>query len=152
MKRGETFLLGFAMGAGLTYLLDPDRGGRRRALVRDQLVHAGHEAEVVARSTARHVRNRARGLAHEARARLTEHEVDDRVLEERVRSEIGRKLSHGDIEVTASHGHVTLAGSVIADDLQDVVRAARGVRGVESLDNRLAAQSGSADVQPTSGS
>ena len=27
------------------YLLDPNSGRRRRALVRDQMIHAGHEAE-----------------------------------------------------------------------------------------------------------
>ncbi|HEX6308165.1 MAG TPA: BON domain-containing protein [Longimicrobiales bacterium] len=152
MNRAETFVLGFAVGAGLTYLLDPDRGGRRRALVRDRLVHAGHEAEDLTRSTARHVRNRARGLAHEARARLTERGVDDRVLEERVRSEVGRKMSYGDLDVTASWGHVTLAGTVAGEDLQDVVRTARGVRGVESVENRLTVQAEPADAQPAADS
>src|SRR4051812_35769009 len=31
------------LGAGLMYFLDPDRGRRRRALVRDQFIHALHE-------------------------------------------------------------------------------------------------------------
>jgi hypothetical protein len=40
MNKPEAVILGMALGAGLTYLLDPDRGGRRRGLVRDKLVHA----------------------------------------------------------------------------------------------------------------
>ena len=35
-------LVGAGAGAGLMYLLDPDLGNRRRALMRDQLVRAGH--------------------------------------------------------------------------------------------------------------
>lgn len=142
MNRSETLLIGMALGAGITYLLDPDRGSRRRALVRDKLVHAGHELEDSVRSNARHVRNRARGLAHEARAALTEREVEDRVLEERVRSAIGRGLSStADFEVTADRGYITLSGAVSADEVQDVVRSAKSVRGVEAVDNRLEVQS-----------
>jgi osmotically-inducible protein OsmY len=141
MNRGETLVLGMALGAGLTWLLDPDRGTRRRALVRDQLVHAGHELEETARSGARHARNKARGLAHEAKAGLLEREVDDRVLEERVRSELGRGLSNAALlDVAADHGRVILSGVVAADEIQHVVRTARSVRGVESVDNRLEVQ------------
>lgn len=141
MNRSETLLLGMAIGAGLTYLLDPDRGTRRRALVRDKLVHAGHELEDTVTSTARHARNRARGLAHEAKSALREGSVDDRVLEERVRSRVGRGLSNGaDLNVTAEYGRVTLSGAVAADEVQDVVRTAKSVRGVDAVDNQLDVQ------------
>lgn len=143
MNRSETLLLGMALGAGITYLLDPDRGSRRRALVRDKLVHAGHELEDSVRSNARHARNRARGLAHEARATLTERNVEDRVLEERVRSAIGRRVSSAaDIDVTADRGRITLSGAVAADEVQEVVRSARSARGVDAVDNQLEVQSG----------
>ena len=138
MNRSETLLLGMALGAGITYLLDPDRGTRRRALVRDRLVHAGHELEDAVRSNARHARNRARGLAHEAKAALTEREVEDRVLEERVRSEIGRGLANStEITVAADRGSVTLSGTVPVDEVQQVVRSAKSVRGVAHVDNQL---------------
>ena len=142
MNRSETLLLGIAIGAGLAYLLDPDRGTRRRAIVRDKLVHAGHELENTVTSNARHARNRARGLAHEARSALGERDVDDRVLEERVRSHVGRGVSTtADIDVTAERGRVTLAGSVPADEVQEVVRSAKSVRGVRTVENRLEVQS-----------
>ncbi len=50
--------LGAALGAGLTYLFDPDRGRRRQALLRDQAVHVSH---VVAREVPRKL-NYAQGV------------------------------------------------------------------------------------------
>jgi osmotically-inducible protein OsmY len=103
-----------------------------------------------ARAGVRHARNRATGLAHEARARLTERDVDDRVLEERVRSEIGRDLTNPSaVEVMADDGQVTLAGSVPADEVQDVVWKTRSVRGVEQVDNRLDVHARLDDVRNT---
>lgn len=138
MNRLESVVFGMAVGAGLTYFLDRDRGRRRRALVRDRMVHAGHEIEDAARSGARHARNRATGLLHEAGAAVREGQVDDRVLEERVRSAFGRTVSDaGAIEVSAHDGSVTLSGEVEADEVQDLVRTVRRVRGVDHVDNRL---------------
>jgi osmotically-inducible protein OsmY len=134
----ESFTLGVVLGAGIMYYMDPDRGARRRALVRDQLVHAGHELDESTRSGARHVRNRAGGLVHEAKAQLTEGEVEDRVLVERVRSEMGRKLARpGEVEVYARDGEVVLTGSVASNEVQDLVRTVRSVRGVDRVENRL---------------
>jgi osmotically-inducible protein OsmY len=138
MRQSETVLFGIAIGAGLMYLLDPDRGARRRALLRDQLIRAGHDLEEVTATSARRVRNRAVGLAHEAHADLTEGDVDDRVLVERVRSEIGRVVSNPHaVEVESSRGHITLAGNVGADELHRLVRTVKAVRGVESVENHL---------------
>src|SRR5690606_33530630 len=91
-KHGELFL-GIILGALAMYLLDPSKGRRRRALVRDQIIHGAHELEGFggnAASTARHLRNRARGAVIETRSRFRREEVDDPVLEARVRSELGR--------------------------------------------------------------
>lgn len=138
MNKAETFALGLAVGAGMVYLLDPDKGRRRRALLRDQLVHAGHELDEAARSGTRHVRNRATGLAHEVTAGLTERDVEDRVLEERVRSALGRKVSNpGSLVVRAVDGNVTLSGQIPSTEVQEVVRTARTVRGVSHVENRL---------------
>jgi osmotically-inducible protein OsmY len=147
MNKAETFVLGFAAGAGITYLFDPDRGKRRRKLLRDQFIHAGHEMDEAARSGARHVRNRAVGLAHEARAELTEGSVADEVLVERVRSAIGRAVSNaGAVEVTASHGRVRLTGTVLSREVQELVRTARSVRGVDHVDNQLHVEQDTATV------
>lgn len=58
------------IGALAMYFFDPVSGRRRRALLRDQLVHAQKEVGEYAEGTARDLRNRARGFAAEARKTL----------------------------------------------------------------------------------
>lgn len=138
MNNTQSMALGMILGGGLVYFLDRDRGARRRALVRDQIVHAGHELEDAAGAGVRHLRNRGLGLVHEARAGLTDGDVDDRVLEERVRSGMGRSVSNpGSITVVAERGAVILSGDVPSVEVQDLVRAVKSVRGVRRVDNRL---------------
>ena len=63
--------LGLCLGAVAMYYLDPDRGRRRRALVRDQAVHLTHETEHLLNRKARHYRNRANGIVAEARGAVS---------------------------------------------------------------------------------
>lgn len=137
--RNTDFLLGAALGAGLMYILDPERGGRRRALVRDKAVHFGHEIDDNVTGRARDLRNRARGAVAETRARMNEGSVDGPVLEERVRSELGRAVSNpGSIRVDAvGAGRVMLSGPVLKDEQDELLDTVRSVRGVEEVDNRL---------------
>ncbi|HJQ61564.1 MAG TPA: BON domain-containing protein [Burkholderiales bacterium] len=146
MNRSQTFLFGVTLGAGLAYFLDRDKGARRQALVKDRLTHVGHEVQDATRSTVRHVRNRATGLAHEAGARVMERGgVDDRVLEERVRSAIGRRISNpGRIDVTADDGRITLTGDAPSGEVQTLVRTVKAVRGVEGVTNSLDLRRGEA--------
>lgn len=55
------------IGALAMYFFDPVSGRRRRALLRDQMTHAQKEITEYAEGTAQDLRNRAHGLAHEAR-------------------------------------------------------------------------------------
>jgi gas vesicle protein len=57
----------FAIGALAVYFFDPVSGKRRRALLRDQMVHARHEIGEYAEGTAKDLRNRAQGLVADAR-------------------------------------------------------------------------------------
>jgi putative phosphoribosyl transferase len=76
-----------------------------------------------------------------ARARMRDEAVDDTVLEARVRSELGRLVSNpGAIQVTAEQGRVTLAGSVLASEVERLVAGVEGVRGVREVANRMEAQ------------
>lgn len=141
MSKQGTFLFGVAVGAGIMYLLDPDRGRRRRALIRDQVVRGAHEVEDlggVAAGRARDLRNRAVGAMHETRARLSSEVVDDPVLEARVRAELGRLTSTpGSIEVHADHGRVVLTGQVPERERSSLLDGVREVRGVGEVVNRL---------------
>ena len=131
-------IAGVVAGAGLMYLLDPDRGARRRALVRDQATRARHRVAEGAEATGRDLRNRARGTAAELRSRFRREVAGEEVLHERVRSALGRAASHpGAIEVLVTEGRVTLQGHVLERELDDVLRTVRGVRGVSEVRNEL---------------
>jgi hypothetical protein len=141
MNRQSNLLLGMLLGAGLMYLLDPDRGRRRRALILDQMVHGVNELEEVGAgvaSRARHLRNRTRGMVIESRAWLRHEEVDDPVLEGRVRSELGRLLSDASaVTVSAEHGRVTLRGTAPEGEVGALVEGVQSVPGVHDVINRL---------------
>ncbi len=131
-------IAGMLAGAGLMYLLDPDRGARRRALVRDQATRARHRLAEGAEATGRDLRNRARGTAAGLRSRLRRETADDEILHERVRSALGRVVSHpGAIEVSVADGLVTLQGQVLAQELDELLKTVRGVRGVSEVRNEL---------------
>src|SRR5437773_2679440 len=131
-------MLGAAIGAGIMYLVDPDGGRRRRALLRDQLVSAGHKTTDAVGATSRDVTNRARGVVAELRGRLRREHVGDDVLRERVRARIGSVVGHaGAIETHVSDGRVTLRGPVLREEVERLLRRVRGVRGVEEVLSEL---------------
>jgi BON domain-containing protein len=133
-----SLLVGAGAGAGLMYLLDPDLGNRRRALVRDQLVRARHLTEDAMDATSRDMRNRARGVVAELRSRLVPPDVTDDVLHERVRARLGQTVRYArSIETFVADGAVTLRGPVLADDVARVVRRVGQVPGVRAVENRL---------------
>ena len=83
-----------ATGLGLMYFLDPDQGRRRRALMRDQMVHAAHKTGDAVDATSRDIANRAKGAVAELRGRFRDTHVSDDVLRERVRARIGAVIGH----------------------------------------------------------
>ena len=71
MKSVIGILSGVGIGAALMYLFDPDRGNRRRALIRDKAYSINKRTtEAIAEKTA-DLRNRAKGLVHETKKALT---------------------------------------------------------------------------------
>ena len=134
----RSLLSGIAIGAAAALIVEPRRGGRRRALLRDKVVRAGRASGEMVETTVRDVANRTRGIAFEAYGRLTEHAVDDSRLLKRVRARLGRASSHPRaIDVEVANGQVTLRGPVLAAEVQDVLSAAAGVRGVQAVLNDL---------------
>jgi uncharacterized membrane protein/CBS domain-containing protein len=152
LRRGDgddtTKLIGgLALGAALMYLLDPDRGNRRRKLMMDQINSLLSQSDVAVGKTGRDLRNRTRGLMAETSARLTEGTPDDVILVERVRSAMGRVASHPHaIEVRAENGHVTLRGPILAHEVDDLLSRVKAVRGVSRIDNQLEVHQQAGDV------
>jgi uncharacterized membrane protein len=121
-------------GAALMYLLDPDRGARRRAIVRDKGARAGRRVGMLFSKAARDLGFRTRGALAETRARLRHEEPNDALLTERVRATLGRAVSHPHaVQVDAHDGCVTLRGPVLADERQRAVECVEAVRGVREV-------------------
>jgi hypothetical protein len=102
-------LVGAAIGAATMYLFDLDRGGRRRALLRDQAMKVSTNVRDVINAGSRDLgQPRVQPLPGRARSLLGPRKGTDDVLVERVRSKMGRYVGHpGAIEITAANGHVT---------------------------------------------
>lgn len=136
MNHPAALLLGAGIGATLMYFFDPDRGRRRRALVRDQAAHAGHRMQGAVEAGARDLRNRAQGYG--ASMRSLSEPPSDQVLEERVRARIGRVVSHpSSVEVKATQGRITLSGPVLAHEVGLLIDHVLDVPGVQDVENRL---------------
>ena len=73
-------LLGAGLGALVMFLLDPDRGARRRALVRDKLVRLGNDTVAAIDDRRRDLSNRMQGVKARARRMRRTEMVDDAVL------------------------------------------------------------------------
>lgn len=131
-------LAGAGLGAALAFILDPDRGARRRALVRDKMALATRKTREGLDATARDVTNRARGAAAAARGRLAGGPVEDDVLAERVRARLGRVCSHPRaVDVLAREGEITLRGPVLSREVQQLIHQIERVPGVGRVINEL---------------
>lgn len=137
--REYTALLGAAtLGAGLMYLLDPDRGKRRRAELRQQAIHTARVVRETADEVAHDLGNRTRGAAAAARSRFRSVDTSDEKLVARVRSVMGHSVSRAHpIQVEAREGHVLLRGPVPADEVKGLLTAVSRVPGVREVENRL---------------
>ena len=135
----RSVLIGAAAGSALMYLLDPNGGRRRRALVRDKVAHATRRTRHGVNVTARDMFNRARGVAAAARGRWWDQFTTDSILVDRVKSKLGRVCSHQAIDVNALDGIVTLRGPVLAADVKRVLSGVAAVRGVHGINNQLEA-------------
>ncbi len=134
-------LLGIALGAGSAFLLDPQQGRRRRALIRDRMARTTREAREFGDAAAKDLRARAQGLSVQMRAlRGGPRGVppSDAVLVQRVRAKLGRYVSHPHaIRAAAQNGYVTVSGDILASEHGKLLQALRGVHGVRDCADRL---------------
>jgi hypothetical protein len=138
MNRGLALGAGLGIGTGLMYLFDPDRGKRRRALLRDKVVWAKQKSAEGIETTARDLSNRASGIAASIRSRFTSDNADDVVVVERVRSRLGRIVSHpGAIKVAVKDGNVSLSGPILEDEVEKLLSCVKWTQGVSEVTNNL---------------
>jgi hypothetical protein len=153
MTGSGKLLSGVLLGAGAMYVLDPDRGARRRSLIRDQGVRASRKLGEGVGAAARDVRNRSAGAAAELSARLKRDRAGDEIVQKRVRAALGRVASHpGAIKVSVYNRRVILNGSVPAAELESILRSIARVRGVREVENQLEAYEQTGGVSSLQGS
>ena len=148
MTKGTALIGGAGLGAGVMYLLDPDRGKRRRALVRDQAIRSVRQTREAAEATAHDVQHRAQGIVSTMKAWVAPAApLSDDVLVERVRARLGMLVRHPrSIEVVARDGTVILSGPVLADEVDALVAMVSRVAGVRNVENRLEIHEEAGDV------
>jgi hypothetical protein len=138
MNKGLTFGAGLGLGTGLMFLLDPDRGKRRRALLRDKCAWSARKTGETAQVTARDLRNRVQGIANSVQSTFRSEPVDDGKLTDRVRSKLGRNVSHPRaIEVSVQNGRVTLSGPILSEEVPYLLACVNRVSGVKEVVNHL---------------
>lgn len=138
MNKTAAFFTGLGVGASVMFILDPDRGKRRRALVRDQVTHLANCSTEFVEKRSRDIRNRVSGVIADTRARFTAEPVPDEKLVDRISSKLGRYPVHQrSISVEANQGTVTLSGDTLAKELETLIGAVKSVRGVKEVVNNL---------------
>jgi len=138
MKKRWVLIGGAGVGATVMYLLDPDRGRRRRAMLRDKGIHGIRSTGRSMGALSRDVAHRSLGLFARSRFVIARERVPDPILGERVRSRIGHVLPHaGSIGVGVREGHVTLSGPISGRDVRKVLACVSRVPGVTRVENEL---------------
>ena len=154
MHRTFSLVSGASLGAGLMYLLDPDRGRRRRALMRVKGVRWSRKTRKLAGGASREMQNRVRGMGEAVKTWIQPTlSVTDRTLADRVRSMLGQCSRHPSaIDVHATDGVVTLIGPVLEDEFDGISNAIARIAGVTQIFNRLERHESSDDVPALQGS
>ena len=138
LRNSRGILTGLGLGLGLMYFMDPERGRRRRALVRDRITHATRGCSQTMGGMCRDLTHRSSGFLARARGVLRGGPVDDEVLVERVRARLGRLVTYPHaISVNANDGSVHLKGAILESELPRMVRGVAHVPGVRDVINAL---------------
>lgn len=138
MSKGMNFLYGIGLGAGFMYFFDPDRGNRRRALLRDKAVHAMNETTHCLDATVHDIQNRSSGWLAELSHLLKPDHASDAVIRERIRARLGRVVSHPrSVQVTVHQNRAVISGHILTHEAESLLAAISSVRGVQSVEDRL---------------
>jgi uncharacterized membrane protein len=150
-ERGA-LLTGFGIGIGLMYFLDPERGRRRRAQVRDRLAHSANVSANCMGATGRDLAHRATGAAARVGGTLRRGPIADSVLADRVRAQLGRLVSHPHaIDVEVADGRVTLRGPILQAEVKRLLTAVERMYGVQEVVSALDEHKEAGDVPALQG-
>jgi uncharacterized membrane protein len=153
MHAVKTAIGGFAAGAALMYLTDPNRGRRRRAILRDKAGAWWRDVANEFGKAGRDLSNRAHGLPLVRESARRSSEAEAPRLEARVRSKIGRAVSHPHA-IRASveeNGRVVLEGHILAAEVTGLLKAVGAAAGVNEVVNRLEAHDEPGDIASLQG-
>lgn len=130
---------GAVLGAATMFVFDPNKGRRRRALLRDQARRSLTNIGRLVRLSARDFGHRTRGVGATVRRLFKRNRVtDDLVLIERVRAKMGRVVSHPHaIQIGARDGRVTLSGPILPEEAEPLLATVRSVWGVSGVEDHL---------------
>lgn len=133
-----TWLGPIAVGAASAWLLDSDSGKRRRGIVRDKTRRAWKVFSGAVQVGAWDLRHVTEGRFAEIRATLQRDTASDRVVRARMRSLLGRHVSHpGAVRISVIDGMATLIGPILRHEVDPLLDALLGVRGVRGIESRL---------------
>lgn len=132
---------GAAIGAGLMYILDPNRGRARRSMLRERGIRAVHiaqrEANKQLRNAGNHLVGRMREIKSSVRHRSSD--ISDDIVLDRVRAQLGRDIRHMRmLDFTVQDGCVIVAGPALRGEAEKIRRRLRKTRGVRDCDVRVA--------------
>ncbi len=130
----------FGVGIGVTsmLLLNPLRGARRRALIRDKMVSATRKTGEAAGATWRDLGNWITGMRSKTKHLFSDEAVDDATVAERVKSALGRVTAHQRaVSVRTADQCVMLTGDALASEITSIVSAVQRVPGVVSVQNNI---------------
>jgi hypothetical protein len=153
MRTTFSLIGGASLGAALMFFIDPDRGGRRRALIRDKGLRLSRKTRDFASSASRDAGNRALGMGAALKSWVQPAPpVPDYILAQRARAKLGLYSRHPSaIDVHATDGAVTLSGPVLEDEVNDICTAMSRIRGVKQVFNRMEAHRSPEDVPALQG-
>jgi hypothetical protein len=129
---------GLLAGMGAMYVLDPQRGHRRRSIFKDKSFHYVKRGNHYLANATHDLSNRVQGFVAEMQASMKNSNIPDEILEERVRSRLGHACSHPSvIRVRSNNGAITLNGQILKHELHNVLGSIASVRGVKNVVDQL---------------
>lgn len=137
----QGLLAGAAVGAATMFMLDPDRGRRRRKQAGQAMRRLGARTEGWLAEGGRDAGNRWQGVLAQWRRLAGQGAAPtDEQLQARVRARLGRIVSHSHaVTVDAVQGCVTLGGPILAHEKPALLADVARVAGVRELRDQLEA-------------